>query len=77
MSLQQSVSVPSPPPNHCSRSERQLLLYSAKALASGPLAVLGLDMAPSTLLPNYDPDTSLVLLTGKVSWGAQVGAGGR
>ncbi|KAK1344775.1 hypothetical protein QTO34_013476 [Cnephaeus nilssonii] len=48
-----------------SRSERQLLLYSAKALASGPLAVLGLDMAPSTLLPNYDPDTSLVLLTGK------------
>lgn len=29
-------------------------------------------MAPSTLLPNYDPDTSLVLLTGKVSWGAQV-----
>ncbi|XP_036266119.1 coronin-7 isoform X1 [Pipistrellus kuhlii] len=48
-----------------SRSERQLLLYSAKALASGPLAVLGLDTAPSTLLPNYDPDTSLVLLTGK------------
>nr|KAF6354610.1 coronin 7 [Myotis myotis] len=48
-----------------SRSERQLLLYSAKALAGGPLAVLGLDVAPSTLLPNYDPDTSLVLLTGK------------
>ncbi|CAK6444740.1 unnamed protein product [Pipistrellus nathusii] len=48
-----------------SRSERQLLLYSAKALASGPLAVLGLDTAPSTLLPIYDPDTSLVLLTGK------------
>ncbi|XP_040111710.1 coronin-7 isoform X4 [Oryx dammah] len=49
----------------CSRSERQLLLYSAKALASGPSAVLGLDVAPSTLLPSYDPDTSLVLLTGK------------
>uniref|UniRef100_A0A8D0PGM2 Coronin n=1 Tax=Sus scrofa TaxID=9823 RepID=A0A8D0PGM2_PIG len=48
-----------------SRSERQLLLFSAEALASGPLAVLGLDVAPSTLLPSYDPDTSLVLLTGK------------
>ncbi|KAG8506483.1 Coronin-7, partial [Galemys pyrenaicus] len=48
-----------------SRSERQLLLYSAEALAGGPLAVLGLDVAPSTLLPNYDPDTGLVLLTGK------------
>lgn len=48
-----------------SRSERQLLLYSAKALAGGPSAVLGLDVAPSTLLPSYDPDTSLVLLTGK------------
>lgn len=60
------------PPTRYSRSERQLLLYSAKALAGGPLAVLGLDVAPSTLLPNYDPDTSLVLLTGKVSRGAQV-----
>ncbi|VFV27332.1 coronin-7-like [Lynx pardinus] len=48
-----------------SRSERQLLLYPAKAVAGGPLAVLGLDVAPSTLLPSYDPDTSLVLLTGK------------
>ncbi|KAM8778112.1 coronin-7 isoform 2-T2 [Rhynchonycteris naso] len=48
-----------------SQSERQLLLYSAEALACGPLAVLGLDVAPSTLLPSYDPDTSLVLLTGK------------
>ncbi|XP_059737318.1 coronin-7 isoform X1 [Bos taurus] len=48
-----------------SRSERQLLLYSAKALAGGPSAVLGLDVAPSTLLPSYDPDTGLVLLTGK------------
>ncbi|XP_024409074.2 coronin-7 isoform X2 [Desmodus rotundus] len=48
-----------------SQSERQLLLYSAKALTAGPLAVLGLDVAPSTLLPSYDPDTRLVLLTGK------------
>lgn len=48
-----------------SQSERQLLLYSAKALAAGPLSVLGLDVAPSTLLLSYDPDTRLVLLTGK------------
>ncbi|XP_072459462.1 coronin-7 [Notamacropus eugenii] len=48
-----------------SRSERQLLLYGAGSLAGGPLAVLGLDVAPSTLLPHYDPDTGLVLLTGK------------
>ncbi|KAM4820168.1 coronin-7 [Thomomys bottae] len=48
-----------------SRSERQLLLYAADALAGGPSAVLGLDVAPSTLLPSYDPDTGLVLLTGK------------
>ncbi|XP_012867015.1 PREDICTED: coronin-7 isoform X3 [Dipodomys ordii] len=48
-----------------SRSERQLLLYAADALAGGASAVLGLDVAPSTLLPSYDPDTSLVLLTGK------------
>ncbi|XP_012503157.1 PREDICTED: coronin-7 [Propithecus coquereli] len=48
-----------------SRSERQLLLYAAEALVGGPLAVLGLDVAPSTLLPSYDPDTGLVLLTGK------------
>lgn len=27
--------------------------------------MLGLDVAPSTLLPSYDPDTGLVLLTGK------------
>ncbi|CAO2641960.1 Coro7 [Lemmus lemmus] len=48
-----------------SRSERQLQLYMADALADGPSAVLGLDVAPSTLLPSYDPDTGLVLLTGK------------
>uniref|UniRef100_A0A2K5BZ44 Coronin n=1 Tax=Aotus nancymaae TaxID=37293 RepID=A0A2K5BZ44_AOTNA len=48
-----------------SRSERQILLYEAESLAGGPLAVLGLDVAPSTLLPSYDSDTGLVLLTGK------------
>ncbi|KAM5227747.1 coronin-7 [Ctenodactylus gundi] len=48
-----------------SQSERQLLLYVADALAGGPSAVLGLDVAPSILLPSYDPDTGLVLLTGK------------
>ncbi|XP_038618544.1 coronin-7 isoform X1 [Tachyglossus aculeatus] len=48
-----------------SRSGRQLLLYGTESLAGGPLAVLGLDVAPSTLLPSYDPDTGLVLLTGK------------
>uniref|UniRef100_A0A5F4W6H0 Coronin n=1 Tax=Callithrix jacchus TaxID=9483 RepID=A0A5F4W6H0_CALJA len=48
-----------------SRSERQMLLYEAETLAGGPLAVLGLDVAPSTLLPSYDSDTGLVLLTGK------------
>lgn len=45
----------------------------ADALASGPSAVLGLDVAPSTLLPSYDPDTSLVLLTGKVGWAERAG----
>lgn len=65
-----------PPPHDPSRSERQLLLYAAEALAGGPLAVLGLDVAPSTLLPLYDPDTGLVLLTGKVSCGALRTAGG-
>ncbi|NXS25118.1 CORO7 protein, partial [Mystacornis crossleyi] len=48
-----------------SRSERRILLYRAQALPEGPLAVLGLDVAPSTLLPFYDEDTSVVFLTGK------------
>ncbi|NXT34826.1 CORO7 protein, partial [Pelecanoides urinatrix] len=52
---------------HCprSRSERRILLYRAQALPEGPLAVLGLDVAPSTLLPFYDEDTGVVFLTGK------------
>ncbi|XP_075575030.1 coronin-7 [Pelecanus crispus] len=48
-----------------SRSERRILLYRAGALPEGPLSVLGLDVAPSTLLPFYDEDTSVVFLTGK------------
>ncbi|POI19970.1 hypothetical protein CIB84_016284, partial [Bambusicola thoracicus] len=48
-----------------SRSERRILLYHAQALPNGPLCVLGLDVAPSTLLPFYDEDTSVVFLTGK------------
>ncbi|NXV78165.1 CORO7 protein, partial [Atlantisia rogersi] len=48
-----------------SRSERRILLYRAQTLPEGPLSVLGLDVAPSTLLPFYDEDTSVVFLTGK------------
>ncbi|NXA22245.1 CORO7 protein, partial [Ibidorhyncha struthersii] len=48
-----------------SRSERRILLYRAQALPEGPLSVLGLDVAPSTLLPFYDEDTGIVFLTGK------------
>ncbi|NXJ80321.1 CORO7 protein, partial [Trogon melanurus] len=48
-----------------SRSERRILLYRAQALPEGPLSVLGLDVAPSTLLPFYDEDTGVVFLTGK------------
>ncbi|NXG70619.1 CORO7 protein, partial [Baryphthengus martii] len=48
-----------------SRSERRILLYRAQALPQGPLSVVGLDVAPSTLLPFYDEDTSVVFLTGK------------
>ncbi|NXX84869.1 CORO7 protein, partial [Urocolius indicus] len=48
-----------------SRSERRILLYRAQALPEGPVSVLGLDVAPSTLLPFYDEDTSVLFLTGK------------
>ncbi|NWI17034.1 CORO7 protein, partial [Crypturellus soui] len=47
------------------RSERRILLYQAQDLCAGPLSVLGIDVAPSTLLPFYDEDTSMVFLTGK------------
>uniref|UniRef100_A0A670Z4H1 Coronin n=1 Tax=Pseudonaja textilis TaxID=8673 RepID=A0A670Z4H1_PSETE len=48
-----------------SRSERQLSLHQAEALAAGPLATLGLDVSPSTLIPFYDVDTSVAFFTGK------------
>ncbi|TRY97273.1 hypothetical protein DNTS_020572 [Danionella cerebrum] len=48
-----------------SRSERQLYLFSAESLASGPVASAQTDVSPSTLIPFYDPDTSLLILTGK------------
>lgn len=50
-----------------SRSERGLYLFSAGSLSSGTIDNLSLDVSPSTLIPYYDPDTSLVILTGKVS----------
>ncbi|XP_070811352.1 coronin-7-like isoform X3 [Pituophis catenifer annectens] len=48
-----------------SRSERQLSLHQAEALATGPLATIGLDVSPSTLIPFYDVDTSVAFFTGK------------
>ncbi|XP_069502950.1 coronin-7 [Ambystoma mexicanum] len=48
-----------------SRSERQLYLYSAEALSAGPLSCISIDASPSTLIPFYDEDTSVVFLTGK------------
>ncbi|TSK62521.1 Coronin-7 [Bagarius yarrelli] len=47
------------------RSERHLYLFSAESLASGPVATVPADVSPSTLVPFYDADTSLVFLTGK------------
>ncbi|XP_019395702.1 PREDICTED: coronin-7 [Crocodylus porosus] len=48
-----------------SRSERQLYLYKADSLSAGPIAVGTVDVSPSTLIPFYDEDTSVVFLTGK------------
>lgn len=48
-----------------SRSERQLYLFSADSLSSGPVASAPADVSPSTLIPFYDPDTSLAILTAK------------
>ncbi|KAM4535896.1 coronin-7-like isoform 1-T1 [Fundulus diaphanus] len=47
------------------RSERGLYLFSADSLSSGPIASASLNVSPSTLIPFYDPDTSVVILTGK------------
>ncbi|XP_012694253.2 coronin-7 isoform X1 [Clupea harengus] len=48
-----------------SRSERQLYLISAEAVCAGPVGNVSADVSPSTLIPFYDPDTSVVFLTGK------------
>ncbi|XP_032442849.1 coronin-7-like isoform X3 [Xiphophorus hellerii] len=48
-----------------SRSERVLYLFSADSLSSGPIANAALNVSPSTLIPFYDPDTSVVILSGK------------
>ncbi|CAL8304645.1 unnamed protein product [Merluccius merluccius] len=48
-----------------SLSQRELSLYSLESLSSGPLARTNADVSPSTLIPFYDPDTSLLILTGK------------
>ncbi|KAM9780059.1 coronin-7 [Neosynchiropus ocellatus] len=48
-----------------SRSVRVLYLYSAESLSAGVVASTDADIAPSTLIPFYDPDTSVVILTGK------------
>ncbi|XP_057672964.1 coronin-7-like isoform X3 [Corythoichthys intestinalis] len=48
-----------------SRSERSLYLYAASSISSGVVASVSLDVSPSTLIPFYDPDTSVVFLTGK------------
>nr|XP_055050873.1 coronin-7 [Misgurnus anguillicaudatus] len=45
------------------RSERQLYLLSAESLAT--VASSPADVSPSTLIPFYDPDTSVLILTGK------------
>ncbi|XP_063759449.1 coronin-7 [Eleginops maclovinus] len=48
-----------------SRSERVLSLYSADSLSSGAIASTSISVSPSTLIPFYDPDTSVVILTAK------------
>lgn len=47
------------------QSERGLYLYSADSLSSGAVSNFNVDVSPSTLIPFYDPDTSVVILTGK------------
>ncbi|XP_068191934.1 coronin-7-like isoform X1 [Antennarius striatus] len=48
-----------------SRSDRGLYLYSAESLSSGVVINIQMGVSPSTLIPFYDPDTSLLVLTGK------------
>ncbi|XP_072916176.1 coronin-7 [Hemitrygon akajei] len=48
-----------------SRGERQIYLYNVDSLSSGPIETADIDAAPSTLIPFYDEDTSILYLTGK------------
>ncbi|XP_069762357.1 coronin-7-like [Narcine bancroftii] len=48
-----------------SLSERQIYLYTAASLSSGPIATVNINAAPSILIPFYDEDTSVLYLTGK------------
>ncbi|KAL2101708.1 hypothetical protein ACEWY4_003469 [Coilia grayii] len=48
-----------------SRSERQLYLISAASVSAGPVGSVSADVSPSTLIPFYDPDTSVAFLSGK------------
>lgn len=47
------------------QSERGLYLFSTDSLSSGAVSLISVDVSPSTLIPFYDPDTSVVILTGK------------
>ncbi|XP_063048615.1 coronin-7 isoform X1 [Engraulis encrasicolus] len=48
-----------------SRSERQLYLICASDVSAGPVGSVSADVSPSTLIPFYDPDTSVAFLSGK------------
>lgn len=48
-----------------SQSERQLTLHCTENLSQGPITTISLDVSPSTLIPHYDPDIGLLILTGK------------
>lgn len=48
-----------------SHSERGLYLYSADSLSSGAIANTPINVSPSTLIPFYDPDTGVVIVSGK------------
>nr|XP_043906528.1 coronin-7-like isoform X3 [Solea senegalensis] len=46
-------------------SQRQLYLHPADSLSSRAIAIVDVGISPSTLIPFYDPDTSVAILTGK------------
>ncbi|XP_062514587.1 coronin-7-like [Corticium candelabrum] len=47
------------------QSCRQLSLYNTEDLAAGPITVKNIDVAPSLLIPHFDPDTNVVFLSAK------------